>query len=534
MWWNRCSVLVLLLGSGCAHDTPVLPHQGLFQTGGLHPDDSSAPTDSGEPNDPGTPEPLTSDPGWSTGTPSVCTDPAPLSFTHTPDALGDLAVVSIEEFGAAALWTMDGQTYVVHTTSGRELGIRSVGFPSGIATAVELEQDLRSFLLRDVDQDGEVDLLGMGTGLFVSYSFLTPARQTEVLVEAREDRAIYDVLPVDLDSDGDLDLILGTNNNPETTPQDPLQYIEQTRPRSWNGPVDIPVGGTPATFDLATIDHNGDGILDVYVCNDQGASFGGNTLLLSDGSGNLTMADAPGLDVTTDCMGISHGDINQDGRLDTFLTALDRHWMLVADETGAYDIALASMPPLQGAQMGWGSSMVDIDNDGRTDLIVATSEFSSLEPTGHPLLYLQQLEDGTFLEVGEWVGLPTEANTRAVLTRDLNDDGIVDILASDFASGPRLLLSNGCGTANWIEVDGPAGGVVTVQAGGRTWTQLLTHTPGWSVSVQPRVHVGIGEEDSIDLVTLTLPSADGPRTVALVGPLEPNQRLRWSDTMRSE
>jgi hypothetical protein len=257
-------------------------------------------------------------------------------------------------------------------------------------------------------------------------------------------------------------------------------------------------------------------------------------MLLSDGNGNLTVADAPGLDVTTDCMGISHGDMDLDGRLDTFLTALDRHWMLMADETGAYDIALASMPPLEGDQMGWGSSIVDIDNDGRNDLIVGTSEFSSLEPSGHPLLFLQQLEDGTFLELGAFVGLPTEAHTRAVLTRDLNSDGIVDILASDFASNPWLLLSNGCGSTNWIEVDGPAGGVVTVQAGGRTWTQMLTHTPGWSVSMQPRVHVGLGEVDSIDHVTLTLPSVDGPRTVALVGPLEPNQRLSWQETTRME
>ncbi len=522
------AVALVALMAACSSATAPLPSRTTFSESPPAMGDSADTDDTASATDTGSP--VTTDPGWTLGTPTPCTSPVPLAFTAQPDLLGTVPLTEeVDEFGSLAWWSEGGNDYIVHTTSaGAELGVRTLAEPEGSGSLITLDQDLRTFLLRDLDKDGQVDLIGLGTGLFVDYSFLSADRAHVSLIPPREDAAVYDVLPLDLDGDGDLDLLLGTNDNPELGEQSPLLRLENLGSRSWGSPTTLDVAGTSATFDLAAIDQNEDGLLDVYVCNDQGALYGSNRLLLADGAGGLVPADDPGFDITTDCMGISHGDINQDGHLDTFLTAMDRHWLLVADGSSAYDATATTLPPLADDQMGWGSAIVDVDNDGREDIVVGTSEFSVPDATPFPLLLLQQATDGTFTDIGATVGLPTAAHTRAVLTRDLNADGIVDIVATDFSGDPHLLLSEGCGADHWLEVDGPAGSVVRVTAGDRTWTHLLTHTPGWSVSQPPRAHIGLGTHTTVDRVTLILPAPGGSRAVHLVGPLDADQRLVWA------
>jgi len=436
----------------------------------------------------------------------------------------------VDEFGSIGWWREGEEDYLLHTTPGARLGKRRLGVPEGEASYITFDQDVRSFLLQDVDQDGFVDLLGLGTGLLIRYSVLTDTPTDVVLVEPTEAHAVYDVAVLDLDSDGDKDLVLGTNSDPDAAGQTPLKEVQNLGDRTWSEPHDILPELTPATFDLAPIDQDGDGHLDIYVCNDHGARFGSNFLLRGDGAGGLTLAEDEGLGVTTDCMGVSHADVNRDGGMDTFLTALDRHWLLHGDGVSAYDATASTLPPLQDEQMGWGSSLVDADNDGRVDIVVGTSDFSNLGARMWPLQLLRSGDDDTFTDIGGSVGLPEEAHSRAVITRDINSDGIVDILAADFSRDPWLMLSDGCGAGNWLEIDGPAGALVRVQAGRQSWTHLLTHNPGWGASQSPRVHLGLGEVDRVDLITLTLPGTEGPREVHLVGPVEVNQLIGWVQT----
>ncbi len=523
----RQLALAFGLATGCGTD----PATKSADTDTRPSADTARPEDSasGDSGDSGTDRPPESDPGWTLGTVQSCEAPNPLRYVESPRALGSLAGVSgMDEFGSVAWWSEGGDDYLIHTTIGRGLAKRRIDFPEGEASLLSVDQDVRTILLRDLDGNGLVDMLGLGTGLFIQYDVLTESPTTVVLIGPREGRAVYDVETLDLDGDGDDDLVLGTNNDPTAGAQSPLQVVRNLGDRTWSDPTDILPDHTPATFDLSTVDIDEDGVLDLYVCNDQGALYGGNSLLLGDGSGGFSIAPDGGLSVTTDCMGVSHADIDHDGRMDTFLTALDRHWLLIGDGPSGYDATATCLPPLEGAQMGWGSAPVDADNDGLVDLIVGTSEFSVHGALRWPLLLLRQDEDGIFTDIGPTVGLPPHANTRAVLTRDLNEDGVLDIIASDFSRDPWLLLSSGCGVGHWLEVDGPAGATVEVRAGGEVWTHLLSHSPGWAVSAPPRVHIGLGAHETVDLVTLFLPSSGGPEQVHLVGPIDANQRLSWA------
>ena len=122
-------------------------------------------------------------------------------------------------------------------------------------------------------------------------------------------------------------------------------------------------------------------------------------------------------------------------------TAIERNHLLLSQEGIWFDSGVVSLPPMATKQMGWGSAIVDVDNDGLQDILMATSDFSvpSYEP--YPLWFLQQSSSGQFQDVGAEYSFPQSAATRAVLTRDLNGDGVVDILASDFLRSPWLLLS---------------------------------------------------------------------------------------------
>jgi len=63
------------------------------------------------------------------------------------------------------------------------------------------------------------------------------------------------------------------------------------------------------------------------------------------------------------------------------------------------------------------------------DIVVATSGFSQDDPSNpgippYPLWMIEQQSDHTFVEVGAELGLEQESVSRAVLSQDINDDGI--------------------------------------------------------------------------------------------------------------
>jgi hypothetical protein len=138
-----------------------------------------------------------------------------------------------------------------------------------------------------------------------------------------------------------------------------------------------------------------------------------------------------------------------------------------------------------------------------------------------PLQLLRQ-QDGMFVDTAQEVGLTTVGSFRSVVALDINADGIEDMLFSQAADRPLLFLSQGCTSANWIEVDAPVGARVEVTAGGRTQTDWVTLDSGYIATTLPRVHLGLGETDVVDRILVTLP---GGETLQAVGPIEARQRV---------
>ena len=155
-------------------------------------------------------------------------------------------------------------------------------------------------------------------------------------------------------------------------------------------------------------DFNGDGFADVLM-----AYGGGSSLLLGDGTGQLTIWE----DVTLDgeplprARGVAAADIDSDGDLDAFLAFYDgdtEQIFLVNDGSGHF----TSHTLAESAYITWGGSFGDLNGDGRLDLYVATynapheaSVIMSGEATGSGHgVYLQQ-PDGEFVREDCYSGI---------------------------------------------------------------------------------------------------------------------------------
>ena len=234
----------------------------------------------------------------------------------------------------------------------------------------------------------------------------------------------------------------------------------------------------------AWVDFDGDGWTDLYVGNDVSDNF----LFLNKHDGTFEdITHAAHVADYRSSMGIAVGDWNGDGRQDLFLT----HWL--AQGSALYDnvpptssaptptasapapARPAKLPPVMFMDesdrygvgqvsldfIGWGTSFIDYDLDGRLDIFVVNGSTlqrrddpSKLVPMRSQLFWNRGPDEG-FFEVspvsgdffaGVYVG-------RGAAFADYDNDGDIDAFVTT-NGGPAYLLRNDGETSNhWLQVD---------------------------------------------------------------------------------
>ena len=280
-------------------------------------------------------------------------------------------------------------------------------------------------------------------------------------------------------------------------------------------------------FDATAIDADGDLDLDLYVCNDFGQDLMSNFLLENQGGSFVRAADQRGADVALNCMGSSMGDIDGDGFLDLYVGGTQNHFLLLGGSVGFVDVtAVSELPDFVPYQMVWGSHVVDLDNDGRRDLLVASSDFTTNDPNREPDYFpswaLLQQADGTFAPLD--IGLPTAGGGRAVLGHDANGDGIVDVGLLEWHQPPTWLMSDQCTAQGWIEVEAPPSTRVAVWVDGVATVGWVTIEPGTMESLAAVLHLGLGDHTTVDRIVLRVPNQG---EVTLEGPIDARRRVTW-------
>lgn len=245
---------------------------------------------------------------------------------------------------------------------------------------------------------------------------------------------------------------------------------------------------------VALFDYDNDGDLDVYMVQGHaltaerlrsGAPTGSGVLsgdrlyrndltVGSDGRGRLRFTDvteASGIRVTTYGMGVATGDIDNDGRMDIYLTRLGTNVLLHNNGDGTFsDVSRQSGT----ADPSWSvsASFVDIDRDGWLDLYVGNYMSYNVDtdqactgisgrpdycpPAAYPAtadrLYRNR-GDGTFADVTTSAGITGEPRPAlGVSTADFNGDRWPDIYVANDGTENTLWVNQRDGTFKDIGV----------------------------------------------------------------------------------
>jgi Na+-translocating ferredoxin:NAD+ oxidoreductase RnfD subunit len=276
--------------------------------------------------------------------------------------------------------------------------------------------------------------------------------------------------------------------------------------------------GADAGLDPAPYDHslgavftdlNHDGRLDLYVANDEDP----NRLYINERGGPLGFhfVDRAKQEKVADAnagMGIAESDYNGDGLQDLFVSNSRNQTHAVYSGTGsAFADVRRAFTPLIGSRTGWGDSWVDLNNDGKLDLVLTSGAIpvTNLAKNAGPLQVLAQHSDGSFAAANLLPSLRT--NGRGLAAADYDNDGRVDV-AINSVGGGLILLHNTSNAGHWLDVQVEPfspGAVVTLVGADDRQVREVHAGSSYLSSEDPRVHFGLGASTAVNELIVRYP-----------------------------
>lgn len=238
------------------------------------------------------------------------------------------------------------------------------------------------------------------------------------------------VLLVDVDSDGDLDLLVSNIGFPGALDRLLVNdgsgfFVDETMER-------LPIL-MDQTYSMTAGDFDSDGDVDLLSCN----SSGGNCLLVNDGTGVF-------MDGSKDRLPEGHGsriacagDLDSDGDLDMVFLGFSEALLLVNDSRGYFSDETLDRFPVVGSEARAGL-LEDFDLDGDLDLVVGFE--------GRPGVILENDGSGYFSAAGSLPASQDTMKTRGFCAGDMDGDGDMDLVEAGFTRGffgDRVLISGG-------------------------------------------------------------------------------------------
>jgi hypothetical protein len=217
-------------------------------------------------------------------------------------------------------------------------------------------------------------------------------------------------------------------------------------------------------------------------------------------------------------MGPTVGDIDRNGLLDLWIPDMAYGCLLSQKEEGLFaDItAEANLAIISGQYTGWGSGLVDFDNDGYLDVYTANGNAHHLYTEEDLLAHNDR--SGHFLDVAKDAGdyFQTKSVGRGVAFADFDNDGDMDILVANLSGSPKLLRNDTQNDNHWLTVvpllaNGETvalGSTVTVTVGATRSIHPVLGVFGYLSASDPRPHFGLGAADRADRVEIRWPDGE--------------------------
>ncbi len=273
----------------------------------------------------------------------------------------------------------------------------------------------------DIDGDGDLDiviaheykpnilLLNEGLGKFSHQSI---ARLPQI------NRDSEDVKAVDFDNDGDMDLIFVSEDD-----EDNELYLNNGEGFFSDQSARLPARGVSNA--VSVVDINGDGSVDVLFGNARQ-----NILLLGDGSGGFNDATRERMPAINDrTQDLEFGDVDGDGDLDLLVGNEDKNRLLINNGEGVFrDESAARLPYRTRPEETREADFGDVDGDGDIDIYFANVNFRRAGSAQNRLL----INDGNGVFSDEThERLPNnEEYTMDADFVDLDSDGDMDIVTA--------------------------------------------------------------------------------------------------------
>ncbi len=279
---------------------------------------------------------------------------------------------------------------------------------------------------------------------------------------------------------------------------------------------------------LAFGDFDNDGFTDIFVSNDTFENY----LLRNNGDGTFTnVAVAAGVAYNADGkaiagMGADFSDIDNDGKLDLFETAMFGDGFSLYKNLGNdqfEDVSgKAGLTALSSRITGWGAGVFDFDNDGNKDLFTSNADIldNSMELAHRPFMLPNRLfrnQGGMRFEdvsANSGASFSVPAAHRGAAFGDLNNDGRIDAVVTVLNGPPEIWMNRSNNKNHWILLklvgiksnrDGLGTKVKITTSLGTQYNQATTAI-SYNSSSDKRVHFGLGAAAVVDSIELRWPS----------------------------
>ncbi|MFN7116054.1 MAG: FG-GAP repeat domain-containing protein [Saprospiraceae bacterium] len=239
-----------------------------------------------------------------------------------------------------------------------------------------------------------------------------------------------DVRAADLDQDGDLDIILANEFQPNT-----LLFNDGTGKFT-----NVSASNLPQTVrdseDVAVADFDGDGDLDLIFCSEDDINFGitpTHEYYLNDGTGKFT--SAPFQFPDSEANAVLAMDVNKDGAMDVIFGNKGQNTLFINRGDGTFVNETATRLPLIN-RTTQDLAFADIDGDSDLDLFAGNENGN---------LLLLNNGAGIFTDVTA-TRLPAGVNmeTRKVTFGDVDNDGDADVFLANVGFIPVKCAATVC------------------------------------------------------------------------------------------
>lgn len=164
---------------------------------------------------------------------------------------------------------------------------------------------------------------------------------------------------------------------------------------------------------------------------------------------------------------------------------------------------------------GWGTVAVDLDNKGWVDLVEVNGRHIAPFHNVPPRLFYNNA-DGTFSDIADSAGLTHPEQGRGVVRIDVDRDGRQDLIVINYAQPLRYYRNETQSVGNWLGValdtstnpllaPNGFGARVIAHVGNQSFTRYMHGHPSYLATSELLLHFGLGNADVIDTLEVMWP-----------------------------